>query len=755
MKKYFLSITLFACALIGQQNNGIVAGTVIDAVSKDGLPFATVVLLGTGIGTAADIDGNFEIRSIPPGTYQLRASLVGYSPIVKTDITVTNSKPVQVDFSLNEEVLQLSGVTVTTDFFDKSLNQFNSVNSFSYEEIRRAPGGFEDVIRALAVLPGVAQADAGRNDLIVRGGAPSENLYLVDGIEVPNINHFGTQGATGGPLSYINLDFVKETSFSTGGFPVMFGNRLSSVLEINLREGRSDKIGGKGTISGSQFGLNLEGPVSTNSRFIFSARRSYLDFIFKAAGFGFVPEYYDFLTKYDYDIDKHNTITFLNITAIDNIRYFNNSTDQRLSNSRVLGSEQFQYFSGLVYKHIMPTALLNVIVSRNFVDYNTVQKDTLLNPIFLNDSRESENKIKIDFTTKLWQYAELQVGSEGKFVRFFSDVKIPFFTTSFGELLPITAQTVKNNFLKYALYSNLSSRFLEKWTFSGGIRLDYFDGLDSRFAVSPRGSIAYRANDKMNLSLGIGRYTQYPSYIWLAAGNTNLAPIALNQYILGGDYSLRDDALLKAELFFKDYFNYPASLLRPYITLANTGGGFGGADDNFSSFGLEPLTSAGKGSSHGVELSAQKKLSDTPFYGIASLTYSRTLFSALDGIARAGTYDQRWIFNLSGGYKFSESLELSMKFRYASGRPYTPFRADGSQTVENYNSERLPSLHSLDIRVDKHWFFEHITLITYVDVQNLYNRRNISQYRWDPRKRSVEANSSIGILPSLGLSLEF
>ena len=188
---------------------------------------------------------------------------------------------------------------MTASFFRRTPEQAVSVQRLSFEEIRRSPGGFEDVVRAVAVFPGVAQVSAGRNDLIVRGGAPSENIYVVDNLEIPNINHFGTQGSGGGPLSYINLDFVRETSFSTGGFGARYGDRLSSVLTIDLREGRTDRLGGKATISATQFGLNLEGPIGENGTFLVSARRSYLDLIFRASGFSFVPEYWDFFARGD------------------------------------------------------------------------------------------------------------------------------------------------------------------------------------------------------------------------------------------------------------------------------------------------------------------------------------------------------------------------------------------------------------------------------------------------------------------------
>ncbi|UCH66216.1 MAG: TonB-dependent receptor, partial [Ignavibacterium sp.] len=278
-----------------QENNLNVYGKVIDKITKQPLPGANILVVGTNNGASTNVDGKFVINNLPPGEYQLRASIIGYRSVTKVDVMVMGGFTAEVIFELEEEVIELESVEVKSDYFETSRLDVVSTRGFNNEEIRRSPGGFEDVIRALSVLPGVAQAESGRNDLIVRGGAPSENLYLVDGFKVKNINHFGSQVAAGGPLSYINLDFVSGTKFSTGGFSVMNGDRLSSTLGIDLRSGRQDRLGGKVTRSATQFGLNVEGPISNSSQFIFSARRSYLDFIFKAADFSFVPEYWDIL----------------------------------------------------------------------------------------------------------------------------------------------------------------------------------------------------------------------------------------------------------------------------------------------------------------------------------------------------------------------------------------------------------------------------------------------------------------------------
>ena len=757
IKFLILFIILFTNSLTAQSITGSVFGRVFDFITKQPIPFANVLVLETNFGAATNEDGYFKIDNLPVNTYQIRVSVVGYNQQIKTDVVIQTGKPAEANFELTPQAIELDGVTVTSDYFRKDPLEVNSIRNFSYEEIRRSPGGFEDVIRALSILPGVAQADAGRNDLIVRGGAPSENLYLINGIEVPNINHFGTQGATGGPLSYVNLDFVRETSFSTGGFSALYGDKLSSVLNIDLRNGREDRIGGKGTISASQFGLNLEGPITQKSNFIFSARRSYLDFIFKAANFSFVPEYYDVLLKADFSPHSSDAFSFVFISAFDNVKFFNDDAEQRFDNSRILGTDQVQYVAGFTYRHLFTNGFFNLALSRNYVDYDSRQSDSLLNPLFTNKSKEEENSLRADLVFKLSKTSEINIGGTAKLIEADFDILFPTFFTSFGDSLPVTSLKSENTYTKFGVYTNYNSLLFNKLTANVGVRSDIFTALNKKVYFSPRLSLSYALTDLTNLNFSTGIYNQSPSYIWLEAfeSNKDLKMIQVNQFVLGFDHRISADALLKVEAFYKDYKNYPTSTIRPYLVLANTGAGFSGSDDNYSSFGLEPLVDAGFGKARGVELSIQKKLSDIPYYGIFSFTYSKSDYTSLDGIERSGSYDQNWIINLSGGYKFNEFWEMSSKFRFASGKPYTPFNSDGSQDIANYNTARIKSSHSLDVRVDKRWYFSGWTLITYLDIQNIYNQNNQSGIRWDRREMKTDESSSIGILPSIGVSAEF
>jgi hypothetical protein len=758
--KYFrlyLLLFLIPSLCIAQANRltGTVTGSVVDNHTQEKLQGANILLVGTKLGTTTDADGKFTITNVLPGVYSTRASLLGYMDAVVTDIVVGNVKPSDITISLTESTIEFGEVEVSTAFFQNTPDIPVSTQIQSNEEIRRLPGGFEDVVRAVSILPGVAQVQAGRNDLIVRGGAPSENLYIIDNIEVPNINHFGTQGASGGPLSYVNLDFVDKTTFSSGGFGVRYGDKLSSVLSINLRNGRKDRMGGKATIAATQFGLNLEGPIEESGTYFFSARRSYLDFIFKSAGFGFVPEYWDFMGKSNYDLSGSDQLSVVGIAALDNVRLFNDTDKKRFDNSRILYSKNNAAVFGMSWRHLFTNGFSTVTFSQLYTDYKYRQDDTLLNPIFMNNSYEREWSFRGDVTWETVKTTELSAGIQGKFVGFNSDIVLPPFPSSFGDTVLFNG-TLDTTAIKGSAYIQASHGF-ERLRITGGLRADYFDLIANSFVIAPRFSASYTISPVTTINASAGRYFQTPSYIWLVANPSNrkLKQISADQLVLGVDHIVRSDTKISLEGYLKKYSEYPASASQPYLLLSNTGAGYGGANESFASFGLDSIVSAGTGTAYGVELFLQKKLSEIPCYGIVSISYNHSQVKALDGISRPNSFDQEWILNLGGGYVVNELWEFSMKFRFATGRPFTPYNADGTQSSIRYNSARIGNNHSLDIRVDRRWMISTWTMITYIDIQNIYNRKPVDVPRFNQRTKRLEQTGSIGILPSIGISAEF
>ena len=732
-------------------------GTVTDKSTGEPVAGANVVLVGTRFGAATDLEGEYEIVNVPPGPYAVIATFVGYREEARTSVSLTPARPVRLNFQLEQTDIRLEDVVVRAPLFQKDADEKISSVTVSNEEIRRLPGGFEDVLRAVSILPGVAQPMAGRNDLIVRGGAPSENLYLLDNIEIPNINHFGTQGSSGGPQSFVNLDFVDRTQFNAGGFGARYGDRLSSVLRIDLREGRDDHLGGKATISASQFGLNLEGPLpGQNERgsFLFSARRSYLDFLFKALGVSFIPQYWDFLGKASHSLGPRDYLSFTGIGAIDFVTLANSSADQRYDNSSVLAPKQNTAVGGLTWKHLYGKGFSTVTLSQTYQDFDAVQRDSLLNEIFRNTSIEREWGLRGDLVWKLFDHTELAVGVQQK-VGFYDAQQFARFESSFGDSLTLD-QRYSEQSQKSAVYLE-ATQSIGRLRFTLGGRLDRFDAINNGSAFSPRGSATYALTPVTNLNASVGRYYQSPSMIWLLSNpaNRDLKLIGVNQAVVGIDHLLRYDVRIGIEAYAKSYFDYPASVDRPWLVMANTGAGFGGSQDNFSAYGYDHLVAKGTGRAQGFEIFGQKKASDNPHYALVSLSYNETFFTGLDGIERPGSFDQRWIFNLGGGFIFNRNLQTSVRFRLATGMPYTPYESDGSQDPAKFNSKRTPVNHSLDLRIDRHWYLSSWTLITYLDVQNVYNRAFEGAPRWDPRSKSTVVDESIGILPSIGISVEF
>lgn len=761
MKKLLQTILIILCFfpfIINSQDKptGSLAGRVLSKMNEKPLVGVTVRVLGTNLGTFTRANGTFRIDNIPPGVYAIQFTYVGYETYVNANTNIPSGKTVTLDIYLTESVIRLEGAEVRSSYFIKKSETVTSTQTLNSEDIRRAPGVQEDVLRATQLLPGVAVTSAGRNDLIVRGGAPFENLYVVDNIEVPNINHFGSQGTGGGPLSIVNIDFVREVSFSAGAFGAKYGDKLSSITNISLRNGNEEQFGGKATLSATGFGLNLEGPINSDGSFLFSARRSYLDLIFEAAGFGFIPEYWDFHAKFNQRLNSSNTLTFLTIGAIGSVKLNNDDEDKRFDNSRVAVPNQKQYFSGLTWKHLFENGFTTVTLGQTFTDYSTFQNDSNLVKILKNDSREAETSLRTDVDIMLGKTSQLTFGNQLKWAtRLQYDLFIAgFFRTDENGVPQILSVDTNFRTYKNATYFSLTQG-VKNFKFTLGGRLDYISYVKDKWLFSPRFSFLYQINDVSAISLSGGQYYQSPSKIWLIGAPTNnsLKAIRAEQLVLAYDHTPLEDVKVQVEVYHKWYSNYPARLWRPFSVLAPTG--FDDASNDIP-FGLEPIASKGKGYSRGFEIFVQKKLSEIPLYGLMSFTLSESKFKSLKGGYRPSTYDSRMIFNLAAGYRFDQEWEVSSKFRIASGQPTTPFLANGQRDWENYNlGKRLPTFHALDLRIDKRWNFTRYTLITYLDIQNLYGRKNVSNYRWNPRTQSIDYGRSIGVLPSIGVSFEF
>ncbi len=746
--------------LAAQERTGTITGRIVDSRSEAGIAAATVELVDGRRSVTSSESGRFTLTDVPVGTWRLRATAIGFEPVVLTDVLVGTGKPLEVVLRLAPAVLQLEELTSeSAPYFQPSLESATSQQSLGTEEIRRAPGVQEDPVRAVALLPGVGVTTAGRNDLVVRGGAPFENLFLVDGIEVPNINHFGSQGSTGGPVSLLNIDFVREAAFSSGGYGVAYGDRTASLTSLSLREGNAQRLAGEVNISATGFGAIAEGPLGPNGTFLASVRRSYLDLIFNAVGFAFIPEYWDFQTKITQRFGRRDALSFLAVGAIDNFSFNNETADNRYDNSRVAAPTQRSYFSGLTWRHSLDRGVLAVTLGRTWTTYDVTQNDSLEVPLYRNRSTEGDNSLRTELTLEVARDVQLTVGNTARFasklryeVALAGDERLD----SLGAPAPLAVDTSFTAF-RNATYAQ-GVAFLGPVRVSAGVRGDWYEFLDA-FRIAPRVGVNVPAGRTGSINLSAGRYYQAPQFIWLVGdpGNASrLTPIRADQVVAGYERLLRGDLKAQFEVYYKDYGAYPTRLFRPQAVLQPSG--FDDASTDIPA-GLEPLSSAGAGQSYGIELFVQKRLATSPFYGFASVSLNRTEFTALDGLARSGSFETRAIGNVLVGWRPNARWEVSGKFRLASGLPYTPFIATGSDAGQldfsAYNSLRLPTFHALDLRVDRRWAFSSVQLDLYLDVQNVYGRENVSGVFWDERTQQQEFNTSIGLLPTIGINLEF
>ena len=753
------AVTARASVAQGATPTGLIDGRVRSAPTQQPIRSATIRVGGTDLAVATGDDGRFLLRA-PVGVVRLDIRAIGYSPIVRSDVVVSAGKPTTLVIDLQPRVVQLSTVDVTPTYFDPVAASAVSTQRFSAEEIRRTPGVQEDVIRALSVLPGVGVTTAGRNDLVVRGGAPFENLFVVDNIEVPNVNHFGTQGSTGGPVSLIPIEFVKDASLSAGGFGVRYGDRTSSVTNIALREGNRERPATTLNLSATGFGAIAEGPLPNDGSLLVSARRSYLDLVFNAVGFPFIPSYTDITVKAVQRPTTHDELSFLLVGAVDRIRFKNTTADNRYDNSTVLGSSQDQYVAGVSWKRLLPTGVLTTTLGRTWSRYDAAQRDSSNPPqqIFGAKSTEGETSLRSDLTLQLTPSVELSAGAIAKYagsLRY--DITVPG-NARLDESGTPQALRVDTSFTAFrqAVYAQTNVQLTERARLTVGLRGDWYHFLRDEIRASPRAALTITANEANTFTIAGGRYYQPPQFIWLVGDPANartLQPLRADQLIVGWQRLLRPDLKLQVETYAKGYASYPGRVFRPRAVLQPSG-----FDDvtNDIPYGLEPLRGTATGTVKGIEVLLQKRLSDVPVYGLISASYNQTRFRGLDGITSIGAFDSPLVFNGLLGWRPNARWEFSGRVRTAAGLPTTPFTSDGRLDFTRYNTgARLPTFFALDLRADRRWVFRRSQLVTYIDIQNASARKNVSQIAWDARLRAPKPNDSIGVLPSIGVNWEF
>ncbi len=761
LRIFILFAVLFSCSGIFSQDKGIITGVVTDKETQKPITEAIIEIIELHKKTASDSSGMFEFENIPYGTYQLKVTCLGYQPIVETDIVVLSSRPTNVTVELLISDIKTEQIDVEAKYFHKSPDENTSNFNLDFEEVRRAPGAVEDISRMVQVLPGVAPGNDQRNDLIVRGGSPSENLTMIDGIEIPNVNHYPTQASSGGPIGMINVKFIDDVNFSTGGFSARYGDKLSSVLDIKFREGYRKSFLSDINLSTAGFGGVFEGPLFTKKgSFLISARRSYLNLIKGAIRIAAVPNYWDFNLKAVYDIDKNNKLELLGIAGLDDISFEGDAS--KISDDNPYGKakgNQQEFTGGFNWKSLFRKGYIQTVLanSSNFYKYDNydIKTDDL---IFDYNSYESDFNLRSEVFYQINSNNNIIFGAGGRLIKFKNKLFVRADTTAFGDTLPPLNIDVMKDFYKGSSFIQYTLKLLkDKITLNAGLRYEYFSGITDKHSVSPRAGFTYRFNETTSLNFSTGIYTQAPEYLWVTSdpANVNLKFIRAYHYVAGIEHLFTEDLKFSIEAYYKKYTDYPVSVLVPTFALVN------GGTENGPNF-VGEATSQGYGHVRGIDISLQKKLTGSGFYGMLNYSLSESKITALEGGEKPGSFDYRHNITIIAGYQLPDDWLVGIKFRYTTGRPYTPFDVQASTIagrgvyqVDKFNDARFKDYNRLDIRVDKKWNFKKWSIVSYVELQNVFNTTNVYQYFWNEYKNETGTIYQWAFLPVGGFSVQF
>ena len=753
-----LMLLLSVGTLLAQQ--GTVKGRVYSTKNNDPLEQATVRVLGSDLSARTDIKGGFVISGVNPGFIRLIVTMLGYETTTSAEVQVVGNQISFIDIALDEASTNLAEVVVRPRVRLKRAESPLSIQTLSLKQIEKSAGTNRDISKLVQRLPGVGATDLNRNDLIVRGGGPSENVFYLDGIEIPVINHFATQRASGGIVGMINPDFVREIDFYTGAFPASRGNTLSSVMEIKQRDGDADRMRVNASVGASDAGLTIEGPLGSKSTFIASARQSYLQWLFKAMKLPVLPTYNDFQVKYKYRINAYNELSIVGIGAIDNMRLNTQlKTTGTEAQRYILGYlpeyKLWNYTVGAVYKHYGEGHIDNWILSRNMLRNSSVKhqdNDIALLKLSEYESDETENKLRYErvYTTLPFKFS------------FGAGLRYASYTNRSERVAYQSGQVVSLSYdaqikqLAYSAFAQASDEYLDKrLKLSLGLNL-VGNTLNSTMSnpfpqLSPRLSASFALSGDVDLNANLGRYAMQPSYTsmgYRASDGTyvnkdRLRYIMSNQAVFGAEYHPGEYLRFSVEGFYKSYSAYPISEVEG-VSLASKGTEYG-------QVGAEAVLSTGLGRAYGVEVVA-RLLPWNEFSATATYTLFRSEFTDKSGVYRPSSWDAGQMINLLGSYRLGKSWYLSASWRYIGGAPYTPIDMELSTNktawaVTNqayldytrFNTLRLPAKHQLDLRLDKEFYFKHWMLNLYVDVQNAY----LSSYVTAPLYTNQDASGQI------------
>ena len=727
-------------------SEGSISGNIIDKTNQLPLEGANISVVGTIKGVISDINGDFSISELKNGYYSISVSYMGYESKLIPDIWVRDNAYEFLKIELNPTIIDYEGVMVTQNYFSKTnLDQYNSI-SFNNDEIRRAPGSGQEISRILNALPSVASVGENRQDMLVRGGGPTENGFVIDNIHIPSISHFNTpDGRSNGPIGMINTEMVDDIEFFSNGFPAEFGNKLSSYGDISYRDGKKDSLAGNVSIGMGGAGSLIEGSIIDDVTFIGSYRRSYLDLISDAinAGGG-LPSYDDLQGKLKYSPSHYDAFTILLVNG-------NSLYDRKKEESISAGEDTYgnvknkQNTIGLGHRHIWNQntySSTSISISKqnaNAIFYEN-QSDTVslrTNDIFRTLNARQINHIQFNKTLSSVFGFEIQN----------RNLEYDFFLNNVNS---------KNDVLVTNLSSfiTIKSILVRKALISIGSRINWND-FEKDILIAPRINIDFSLSKGWgNIIINSGRYFQNPPEKYLSVVEKNdLRSINTIQHSLTFEKLITSSTKFSISVYEKKYDNAPMMERNQIFT-----------DPTFLLDQLRTyrnIVSNGKARTTGVEVLIEKKRA-TNFYGLIGGSIYKSIYRDQLDVKRNRNNNYEYLFNIVGGYRPNSKWEISLRWSLFGGRPYTKIDLENSNlnnvevlVYNEFNQSRTPIYHNLFLRYERRKKMKYGNIITYIELWNTYNRKNIETYFWSREKQDILETAYFSFIPVGGVEIEF
>jgi hypothetical protein len=752
-----------------------VKGRVVDFQTQQPVIGAVVSIAQTKLGAKTKVDGTYKITEVPTGRYIIILNMPGYEK-QSQQIVVTSGKQLVVDFQLNETFIEADEITVTASRGSfETVNESSIVSStlFTVEQVERYAGSRADPARAAQNYAGVITANDQRNDIIIRGGSPTELLWRLDGLDIPNPNHFATQGATGGPISVINSRLLDNSDFLTGAFPAEYGDKMSGVFDLRTRSGNKDEYEYIGQLGFNGIEFGAEGPIGENASFIANYRYSFLDLLVAMGvdfGFAGVPRYQDFNAKFDW---QASDMDFLSLTTLIGDGEINiNASEQ---DEVVTGDEDILFGSSVTgvafnWKRLWTDKsygrlTLGTALSSFYTFLDTIVTLPGTNTLASEPGRFYENESTENYVNaKYTQYYApnnrhyISTGAEARY-RFYNIRDERIYPDNFmGNRVSLVTD---GNAMQYLTFVNWNWRIAENLTTNFGLHSQYLE-ISDKATLEPRLGVSYEPFDGHTFNAGIGVHRQsLPLQVYFSAdGNRDLDFMQSTHYIAGYSTVLGGLAQLKIEGYYKDISKAPVEATPSTFSFLNLGADFG----SVSSGDLEAV-SEGLGKAWGAELTLNKQFSDG-WYGVLTGSYTRQRYKASDGIWRWGGFDNIFVFNILGGYEWiitdDFTIEPSVRYTMAGGQPFIPVDRQASIAAGNTELDfsrayepRRPDYARFDIKIDFRNNFDGYSIISFFSIENLFNRNNILGYRWNSGQQEIQAVNQLGIFPIGGFRIEF